>query len=78
MLLLLRDRYPQDILKTDDAVLLAKWLSLFVIEVCKKDGTEYPPTTIHLLLCGLQRIMCCNNNHPFDIFDKKDVQFRRF
>ena len=69
------DRCPQDILKTDVTVLLAKWLSLFVIEVCKKDGTEYLPATIHFLLisCGLQRIMRHNNDHQFDIFNKKDV-----
>ena len=53
-------------------------LSLFTIEVQKKDGSKYPPASIHLVLCGLQRIMCCNNHCPFDIFDKKDVCFRGF
>ena len=64
---------PEDILSTDDAKTLAKWLSLFIMEVCKKDGTEYPPAMIHLLLCSLQRIMRRQNSHHFDIFAKKDI-----
>ena len=69
---------PRDILETKHAESFAKWLSLFTIELRKKDGSKYPPATIHLILCGLQRIMCHNNSHPFDIFDKKDVRFRHF
>ena len=65
-------------METEHAESLAKWLSLFTIELRKKDGSKYPPATIHLILCGLQRIMRRNNSHPFDIFDKKDVRFRRF
>ena len=53
-------------------------LSLFTIEVQKKDGSKYPPASIYLLLCGLQRVMRRNNRCPFDIFNKKDVRFRGF
>ena len=70
------DPCPQDVLLTSDAVLLDKWLSLFTIEVRRKDGSEYPPTTIHMLLCGLQRIMCRESEQPFEIFAKGDVRFR--
>ena len=49
-----------------------------MIEVRKKDRSKYPPASIHLLLCGLQRIMRRNNRCPFDIFDKKDICFRGF
>ena len=31
------------------------WLSCFVMEVRRKDGSEYVGTTIHGLVCGLQR-----------------------
>jgi len=72
------EKCPMDILETEDAESLAKWLSLFVIELRKKDGSKYPPASIHLILCGLQRIIRRNNSHPFDIFDKKDVCFRDF
>ena len=40
--------------------------------------SKYLPPTIHLILCALQRIMRRTNRHPFNIFDKKDVRFRRF
>ena len=74
----LHDQCPKNVLETEDARCLSKWLSLFIIEVRKKDGGKYPPATIHLLLCGLQRIMRRENRQPFDIFDKKDVRFRDF
>ena len=43
------DQCPVNILETEDAECLAKWLSLFVIEIRKKDGSCYPPAT--MLLC---------------------------
>ena len=49
----------------------------FTIEVRRKDGSEYPPATIHMLLCGLQRIMRRESEQPFEIF-AKDVSFRKF
>lgn len=69
---------PKDILETEDGNCLSKWLSLFTVEVRRKDGGKYPPTTIHMLLCSLQRIMRRKSRHPFNIFDKKDVRFRGF
>ena len=71
------DKCPMDILHTEDAERLAKWLSLFTIELRKKDGSKYPPATTHLILCALQHVMRQTNRHLFDIFDKKDVCFRR-
>ena len=44
------------VLESCDAELLNKWLSLFVMEV--RSGSRYPPASIHLLLCGLQRYTC--------------------
>ena len=66
---------PDDVLVLDDAVLLNKWLSLFVMEVRKLDGSPYPPSTIHLILCGLQRFMRRSNVSPVNIFNKHDVRF---
>ena len=51
------DLCPEDVLDGSGAELLNKWLSLFVMEVRKVDGSRYPPTSIHLILCGLQRYM---------------------
>ena len=53
-----------------------KRLSPFTIEVRRKDGSEYPPATIHMLLCGLQRIMQRESEQLFEIFAKGDVHFR--
>lgn len=72
------EKCPEDVLETEDANCLSKWLSLFTIEARKKDGSKYPPGTLHMLLCGLQRIMRRRNSHPFDIFSKKDARFRGF
>ena len=69
---------PMNILETEDTESLAKWLSLFVIKLRKNDRSKYPPASIHLILCGLQRIMRQNDNNSFDIFDKKAVWFRDF
>ena len=56
------------------------WINgfLFSIEVRRKDGSEYPPATVHMLLCGLQRIMRRESEHPFEILAKGDVRFRNF
>ena len=69
------DQCPENILETSDAEQLARYLSWFVIEVRKRNGSRYPPSTIHLILCGLQRIMRLKNAAPFDIFSKRDVRF---
>ena len=46
---------PADLLASTDKVILCKWLSLFVAEVRKKDGTEYPPKTVYIFLAGINR-----------------------
>ena len=69
---------PEDFIEKDDPELLNKWLSLFVIEVRKADGSHYPPATINLILCGLQRHMRCHNKSPVNIFTKHDTHFEVF
>ena len=65
---------PEDVLEGGDAELLNKWLS-FVMEVLKVDGSRYPPSSIHLILCALQCYMHRNNYSPVNVFDKQDVCF---
>ena len=48
------DKCPTDILHTEDAESLVKWLYLFTIQLRKKDGSKYLLATIHLILCALQ------------------------
>ena len=52
---------PADLLASTDKVILCKWLSLFVAEVRKKDGTEYPPKTVYILPAGILRHMRLRN-----------------
>lgn len=67
---------PEDVLDRGNAELLNKWLSLFVMEVCKADGTGHPPSSIHLISCGLQRYMCQKNDPLVNVFDKLDGHSR--
>ena len=45
------DKCPESILETENAECLAKWLSLFTIEVRKKDGERYPPAPLSTCCC---------------------------
>ncbi len=71
-----QEQCPDDVLERDDAELLNKWLTLFVAEVRKVDGSRYPPKTIHSLLCGLQRHFRRSSSSRVSMFDKSDVRFR--
>ena len=45
------------------------WLVHFVLEVRKKNGSEYPPDTLHHLCSGIVRFLCTSGTHPsLDIF----------
>ena len=52
---------PEDTFQSTEASVLCKWLSLYVAETRKKDGSRYPPKTIYLLLSGLLRHMRTHN-----------------
>ena len=44
---------PPNILCTNDAELVCKWLCCYVLETRNKDGSRYPPSTIRSLVSGL-------------------------
>ena len=46
----------------------------FILEVCKKDGTEFPPNTLHHICCGIMRFVGTNGMNV-DIF--KDEGFAK-
>ena len=48
---------PDEILLTDNPNDLAFWLQRYALSTRKKNGEKYPPKTVYLLLCGLQRHM---------------------
>ena len=69
------DLVPQDILTSTNAEALNKWLSLFIMEARKKEGSKYPTTTLNLLLCGLKRHMLKLNSMSPNFLDEKNPQF---
>ena len=66
---------PGNLLDTPDPIKLNRWLSRFVTEVRKKDGSPYPPRSIHLILSALQRKMLETNPSAPTFFDKGSPLF---
>ena len=66
---------PADLLQSHDASLVCKWLSRFVLETRKTDGSSYPPATLRSLVSGLNRVLQ-SNKAPFSVLDKSDHRFR--
>ena len=52
------------------------WLSCFVLEVQKKDGSIYPANTLHHLCCGVMWYLRECGRHELDLF--KDPAFTEF
>ena len=66
---------PPNILCTNDAELVCKWLCCYVLETRNKDGSRYPPSTIRSLVSGLNWHLQLNGA-TFSVFDKNDARFR--
>ena len=52
---------------------LEHWLPKFVLEATKVDGSEYPPNTLHHIICGIMRHLRSNSQPGIDFF--KDIEF---
>ena len=52
---------------------LAKWWGHFAVEVRKEGGNHYPPKTLQLLLCGLQRYV--KTTHRIQVNYMRDPEF---
>ena len=66
---------PADLLEVSDSKLLCKWLSLYVAEARKKNGSEFPPKTLYHLLTGLLRHMRSKNPTCPNFLDTSDSRF---
>jgi len=56
---------------------LQYWITCFILEVRKKDGSEFSPDTLHHLCCGIQRFLRLNGHPALDIFkDSRLTDFR--
>ena len=52
-----------------DPAALAKLLSHFTLEVRKKNGDEFPPNSLHHIICGIQRHLRMNGKPAIDFFN---------
>ena len=71
------EKCPESLLEDMDPTLLDKWLSAYVAETRKVNGDPYPPTSLHLLLSGLQRHMrSIDRERAPNIFAKDNHSFQ--
>ncbi len=71
------DQVPEDFLQCTDPDTINNQLSKFIVETRKTNGAQYPPATLHSLLCGVLR--CMRESNPVgcpNFLDKKDTRFR--
>ena len=55
---------------------LQRLLTHFILEIRKKDGSEFPPNSLHHLVCGLMRYIRHQGRPELDFF--KDSEFTSF
>ena len=72
------DEVPEDILECTQPDVLCKWLSLYVAETRKKDGSQYPPKSIYILLTGILRRMRQLNPQCPNFLDVTNQAFASF
>ena len=65
---------PADLLRCHDPMVVCKYLCLYVMETRCEDGKPYPPSTIRVLVSGLNRILQANKA-PFSVLDRSNHDF---
>lgn len=53
------------------------WISKFVVEVKRKDGTPYPPNSLYQICCGLGRGLVDIGRSDVDIFNAPEFALFR-
>ena len=66
---------PDDLLLGLDSAALCKWLSLYVAEARKQDGSLFPPKSLYLLLTGLLHHMRSKNPTSPNFLDSNQLEF---
>ena len=61
-----------------DASTIEFWLSRFVVEASKHDGSEYPAKSLYYLVCGLLRLLRNKEIYSMNFLDEKDIRFANF
>ena len=47
---------------------LQHWLTHLILEICKQDGSPFPPNSLHHITAGLMRYLRWNSKPEIDIF----------
>ena len=68
------DECPPRLAEMDKAD-LSKWLSKFLVEIRHNDGKACTGTTLHQILCGLQRHLWEKIDHRIDFFSDSEFRF---
>ena len=68
---------PTDLLSSPDILKLNKYLSMFIVEARKANGENYPPATLHVILCGILRHMREFTPDCPNFLDKGDRRFEK-
>ena len=68
------DEAVPDLLECCDPGILCKWLCRFILETRREDGKPYPPSTLRLLISGINCALKAKNV-PFSVLDKSDYRF---
>lgn len=66
---------PEDLLLSGSPKDVSFWLQKYVLGTRKKTGDRYPPKTLYLLLCGLNRYMK-QKLRPINIFDRENPEYK--
>jgi hypothetical protein len=52
------------------------WLSKFACEAAKVNGERYPPKSVYLIMCGLNRYLAdIKGEKGFNILNKRDSRY---
>ena len=65
---------PENILLTDDRMLLCNWLCTIFIEVRKMNGTKYCPRSLSALLAGIHRHIETHSPHRIQIQRQEEFE----
>ena len=66
---------PDNLLLGGDSIALCKWLSVYVAEARKRDGSIFPPKSLYMLLTGLLRYIRSKTPTCPNFLDTSELQF---
>jgi hypothetical protein len=69
---------PANVENIKDNSMLDYWLQRFIVEIRRKDGNPYPPSTLLAITSGIQRHLRTENNAQVNFFKEDENTFLGF